>query len=216
MVRNILKGSGSAATQHFIVRLDEQDVQDPVLQTQLFRLQSYLSTKAGGDADPELEQEFSALRLRHGDWRGLRVLDENGQDVELKVAGASDGSGMHQGKALTELYSTEPEKNSPTIFPRLKAAALVSGFWSQILARGIEGMEKVILLQVSDNDHSNRDVPVNLSTVIQKKDARRNVKAFYSGVLKRALDRLQNSIVPDSHGQHSDDDIESNNWSTTS
>ena len=192
MVRKILARENKTEKRPFIIRLEAQEAENPYVLSQLSRLQAYLCMGDDESTNSKLDDEFSTLGLVERGWRDLRVLDNIGQEIKLPHFSVNDATPSQLTNTSILPPAPSASHGSLVAYPRERAKGMVRDFWSHVLTRGMTGMENVIAASRSfEPDPVDK---VNEAQIIRRKDARRQVKTYYSNVLKRALDRLQNSI----------------------
>jgi hypothetical protein len=201
MVRKILKDDIHTSYRPFVIRLDVGDSHDPVILSKLAQLQTYLGKTDTVDQDAE----FAAFGLKEQGWMSLRVLNALDQEVDLTSPHQSADGGFDSAVPVTGMpepnlpFRPPVDRSAPTsiLYTKTKASRLVQDFWSRVLTRGIDGMQAAIVSEIEDPKPIITELPEEGPKVIRRMDARKQVKAFYSAILKRALDRLQHSIGDD-------------------
>ena len=177
----------------FVMRLAETDSKDPVVLNRLAGLRAYLSTYEQPERDLALDAEFGKMGIVELGWRELLVLDHIGRPVALPEWVYGADVAQPEGEDVAGSPSADiPSADIPSAkIPGQTARTIRDEFWARVLKRGVEGMEKSAAAQDSGEHLANNKNGTD--QIITRKDARHKVQAFYSGILKRALDRLQDS-----------------------
>ncbi len=178
-----------------IIHASDEDLANPSVMIELAALRSHMRAEDNPVLDADRLSEYAHLGLKAGPWGDVKVLDSAGNEISLN----NDGTFHYENPVSPQ---TEPGPETPAVSAE-NATEIKNAFLQD---RVMQAMEMVNLVQsASDLETVPSGLPGNSSSVpgqgetpiISRREAQRNIKDFYSHVLKRTLDKLQEAVPDD-------------------
>ncbi len=190
--------SHPAASEPLLVKVSDSDLASPSVMAELAALRSFVKGQENPAIDADRLKQFAILGLAKGPWQDVQFVDQQGDPIYI------DDTGKNlQGVPSTQEPAPSTQEPAPsTEILIADAIKLKEKYIRGIVWRATEKLgltqKRQTVSTIGQPARSVSSLPgITSPRTIPKRVGQKHVKDFYGSFLKKALDKLQESILVD-------------------
>ncbi len=175
-----------------VITVQDYDLENPAVMAELEALRSYVVGRDTPALDMDRIKQFTRLGLEKGPWSDVVFVDEAGNNVQI-------GGAEPTGARFDDVDVTDIDAHKVQTFSVADGDLIKRQFIDGVVTRATDR------LSPSEDHHQDKDqrssspskeleAPVPQLIPTSRREGQKRVKDFYGHILKKALDKLQESI----------------------